>query len=119
MNRLKISAILLAFVVLFSGCSNAAGAETTAESSVEQTTESSSSLPSREFFENLDTESSLEEIVDQIGDYSIEGSGTLYHVWLLDDGSKAKIVFNSEGVIEFIYIVDGDNSERIYDRENS
>ena len=62
---------------------------------------------------------SLEKIVDQIGQYGIEGSGILYHVWSLDDGSKAKVVFNSTGKIEFIYIVTDDSSEMIYDRDNS
>ena len=81
--------------------------------------ESPKTLPSREFFENLDKDSSLDEIVDQIGGYGLEGSGIIYHVWILDDGSKAELVFNSSGQIEFIYIVADDHSERIYDRENT
>ena len=80
---------------------------------------SSKPMPSREFFENLDKDSSLDEIVDQIGGYGLEGSGIIYHVWVLDDGSKAELVFNSSGQIEFIYIVAEDHSERIYDRENN
>ena len=31
----------------------------------------------------------------------------------------AKLVFNSKGKIEFIYIVTDDSSERIYDRDYS
>ena len=71
----------------------------------------------REYFENLDKESTLEAIVDEIGNYGIEGSGIIYHVWKLDDGAKAKVVFDSKGRIVMIYIVDENNSERIYKRE--
>ena len=44
----------------------------------------------REYFENLDKESRLQDIAEAAGDYSIEGSGILYFVWQLDDGSRAK-----------------------------
>ena len=81
--------------------------------------ESARSLPSRSDFENLDKDSSVEEIIEQFGNCSYEGSGIVYHVWLLDDGSKAKLVFNSKGKIEFIYIVTDDSGERIYDRDYS
>ncbi|MBO4242938.1 MAG: hypothetical protein J5883_06635 [Clostridiales bacterium] len=87
----------------------------TGQSTVES---SGRSLPSRSYFENLDKESSLEEIVEEIGECGYEGSGIIYHVWSLDDGSEAKLVFNSDGQIEFIYIVTDESSERIYDREN-
>ena len=85
---------------------------------VSQSADVAGSLPSRSFFENLDKDSSLEEIVGQIGACGYEGSGIIYHVWMLDDGSKAELVFNSKGKIEFIYIVSDDSSERIYDRDN-
>ena len=75
-------------------------------------------ITSREYFENLDKESSLEDIVEEIGPYGIRGSGIIYHVWKLDDGTEAHVVFNSKGKIEMIYIIDGDNSERIYKREH-
>ena len=65
----------------------------------------------------LDKESSLEDIVADLGNYDIEGSGILYHVWHLDDGTEAKVVFDSEGRIVMIYIVSEDQSERIYKRE--
>ena len=81
--------------------------------------ESSQTLPSRSDFENLDKESSEKEIIEQFGNGGYEGSGIIYRVWHLDDGSKAKLVFNSKGEIEFIYIVTDDLSERIYDRDNS
>ena len=71
----------------------------------------------REYFENLDTESSLQDIVENAGNYGIEGSGILYHVWLLNDGSRAKIEFDSKGRIAMIYIVGEDVSERIYKRD--
>ena len=82
-----------------------------------ESTELSSSLPSRSYFENLDRDSSLDEIIEQIGNCGYEGSGIIYHVWALDDGSKAKLVFNSKGKIEFIYIATEDSSERIFDRD--
>ena len=71
----------------------------------------------REYFEDLDKESSLQEIVENAGNYSIEGSGILYHVWPLNDGSRAKVVFDSEGRIAMIYIACENGSERIYKRE--
>lgn len=71
----------------------------------------------REYFEDLDKESSLQDIVESAGSYSIEGSGILYHVWPLDDGSRAKIVFDSTGRIVMIYITGENGSERIYKRE--
>lgn len=121
MKRLKISAIILAFLLLLMGCNEAKDpidnvSENPAD---EQITGSSRALPSRNYFENLDKDSSLDDIVEQIGDCGYEGSGIIYHVWKLDDGSKAKLVFNSEGKIEFIYIVTDDFGERIYDRDNS
>lgn len=74
-------------------------------------------LVTREYFENLDKESSLQDIVESAGSYSIEGSGILYHVWPLDDGSRAKVVFDSNGRIFMIYITGENGSERIYERE--
>lgn len=71
----------------------------------------------REYFENLDKESRLEDIVADIGNYSIEGSGILYHVWHLKDGSRAKAVFDSRGRIAMIYITGENAAERIYKRE--
>ena len=71
----------------------------------------------REYFENLDKESRQQDIVEVAGDYSIEGSGILYFVWRLDDGSRAKTVFDSSGRIAMIYIAGENGSERIYKRE--
>lgn len=71
----------------------------------------------REYFENLDRESRLEDIVETAGNYGIEGSGILYFVWPLDDGSRALIEFDSKGRIAMIYIADENGSERIYERE--
>ena len=72
---------------------------------------------SRAYFENLDRESSLQDIVEDAGNYGIEGSGILYFVWPLDDGSRAKIEFDSRGRIVMIYIAGENGSERIYERE--
>ena len=72
---------------------------------------------SREYFENLDKDSSLEDIVEDIGKYGVEGSGILYFVWHLDDGTKARVVFDSKGRIVMIYIVGQNRSERIYKRQ--
>ena len=74
-------------------------------------------VATREYFENLDKESKLEDIVAEVGNYGIKGSGILYHVWKLDDGTEADLVFDSKGRITMIYIIDGENSERIYKRE--
>jgi hypothetical protein len=72
---------------------------------------------SREYFENLDKESSLQDIVEAAGNYGIEGSGILYFVWPLSDGSMAKVIFDSKGRIVMIYITGENGSERIYKRE--
>ena len=74
-------------------------------------------VASRAYFENLDKDSSLEDIVEDIGQYGVEGSGILYFVWQLDDGSEAKVVFDSKGRIVLIYIVSQIRSERIYKRQ--
>ncbi len=71
----------------------------------------------REYFENLDKDSSLEDIVADIGPYGVKGSGIIYHVWKLNDGTEAHVVFDSKGKIVMIYIIGDDNSERIYKRE--
>ena len=121
MKRLKMSAIILAFLIFLTACNEAKDPNDniSKDPEVQPITESSRALPSRNYFENLDKDSSLDDIVEQIGDCGYEGSGIIYHVWKLDDGSKAKLVFNSEGKIEFIYIVTDDSGERIYDRDNS
>lgn len=72
---------------------------------------------SRAYFESLDQESTLQEIVKNAGNCSIEGSGILYFVWALDDGSRAKAVFDSRGWVVMIYIEGENGSERIYKRE--
>ena len=54
--------------------------------------ESSVSLPSRSDFENLDRDAGVEDIIKEFGDCGREGSGIIFHVWNLDDGSKAKLV---------------------------
>ena len=71
----------------------------------------------REYFEHLDKESRLEDIVEEIGGYGIKGSGILYFVWKLEDGSTASVVFDSQGRIVMIYIADENKTERIYKRE--
>ena len=75
------------------------------------------SLVTREYFENLDKESTLQDIVENAGNYSIEGSGILYFVWPLNDGSRAEIIFDSKGRIFMINIAGENGSERIYERE--
>ena len=74
-------------------------------------------LPSRAYFENLDKESRLEDIVEDIGQCGYKGSGIIYHVWHLDDGSEASVVFDSKGRIVLIYISSEYRSERIYKRQ--
>ena len=75
-------------------------------------------LATREYFETLDKDNTgLDQIVEDIGGYGIEGSGILYYVWNLKDGSKAKVVFDSNGKIVRIYIEEGYESELIYKRE--
>ena len=75
------------------------------------------SLPSRKYFENLDKGSRLEDIVEDIGQGGVKGSGILFHTWHLDDGSEASVLFDSKGLIQMIYIQDENSSERIYKRQ--
>ena len=74
-------------------------------------------LPSREYFLNLDKGSRLEDIVEDIGQGGVKGSGIIYHTWHLDDGSEASVVFDSKGRIQMIYIQNENSSERIYKRQ--
>lgn len=76
-------------------------------------------LPSREYFEDLDKESRLEDIVEDIGQYGVKGSGIIYFTWHLDDGSEASVVFDSKGRIVLIYIANENYTERIYKRQYS
>ena len=73
-------------------------------------------LPSGAYFENLDKGSRLEDIVEDIGQGGVKGSGMIFHTWRLDDGSEASVLFDSEGRIQMIYIQNEDGSERIYKR---
>ena len=73
-------------------------------------------LPSREYFENLDKGSRLEDIVEDIGQGGVKGSGIIFHTWHLDDGSEASVIFDSKGRINMIYIQNENRSERIYKR---
>ncbi len=116
----KLSIIIFTFIVLLTGCNNEENSIDNAskDPAIQEDDESSRFLPSRSDFENLDKDSSINEIIEQFGNCGYEGSGIIYHVWMLDDGSKAKLVFNSKGKIEFIFIVTDDSSERIYDRDN-
>lgn len=73
-------------------------------------------LPSREYFENLDKGSRLEDIVEDIGQGGVTGIGIISHTWDLDDGSEARVVFDSENRISEIYIQNENRSEWIYKR---
>ncbi|MBQ3278125.1 MAG: hypothetical protein IJG94_03085 [Clostridia bacterium] len=73
-------------------------------------------LPSREYFENLDKGSRLEDIVEDIGQGGVKGSGIIFHTWHLEDGSEASVIFDSKGRINMIYIQNENRSERIYKR---
>ena len=75
------------------------------------------SLPSREYFENLDKGSRLEDIMEDIGQGGVKGSGIIFHTWHLDDGSEASVIFDSKGRIVCIYIQNENSNERIYKRQ--
>ena len=80
--------------------------------------ETQKSNRTREYFDNLDKESSYDKIVEELGPCGFRGSGIIYNIWQLDDGTEARVVFDSEGKIVMIYIADEDNNvERIYKRE--
>ena len=80
--------------------------------------ETQKSNRTREYFDNLDKESSYDKIVEELGPCCFRGSGIIYNIWQLDDGTEARVVFDSEGKIVMIYIADEDNNvERIYKRE--
>ena len=72
----------------------------------------------REYFENLDKETRLEDIVEDLGPYGVKGSGILYHCWHLEDGSEARVIFDSQGRIAMIYINGENSSERISQRSH-
>lgn len=72
---------------------------------------------SREYFENLDPNTGLDKIMEEIGFPGMKGSGIVYFVWSLSDGSYANVLFNNSGTIETIYIESHDQSELIYERD--
>ena len=71
--------------------------------------------PTREYFENVNKDYQLEQMVQEIGPGGISGSGILYFSWKLEDGSTAYVVFSSYG-IERVSIDSEDGSELIYNR---
>ncbi len=71
--------------------------------------------PTREYFENVNKDYTLEQMFAELGPYGVEGSGIIRFLWKLDDGSTASVIFSSYG-IEEIYIRSESGSELIYDR---
>ena len=117
MNKIIMTTFMIATAVIsLTACVKP---QTGEESSVAETSSVSSPemKPTRDYFDTLDKEKTLEEIVAEIGPYGVQGSGIIYHVWKLDDGTEAHVVFDSKGKITMIYIIGDDDSERIYKRE--
>ena len=79
------------------------------------TEESHVERPTREYFENVNKDYQLDQMVQEIGPAGVSGSGILYFSWKLEDGSVAYVVFSSYG-IERISIDSNDGSELIYNR---
>ena len=73
-------------------------------------------LPSREYFENLDKGSRLEDIEKELGQGGVKGIDIIFHTWQLDDGCEASVIFDSEGRISNIYIQDENRNRSIYKR---
>lgn len=74
---------------------------------------------SREYFEDLDEDRTLDDICSEIGYFNgIKGSGIWKYIWTLNDGTDAMVVFDSLGKIETVRIYDPEqnDSEIIYDR---
>lgn len=74
----------------------------------------------REYFENVNRDYKIEDIVNEIGPSDgVRGSGIIYYYWNLEDGVEARIVFSSpENLIERITISYPDKSfEDIYNRK--
>lgn len=90
-------------------------AETTEMTESSETSAETLYVATREYFENLPKSYSLEQIESEIGPSARVGSGIIYFVWHLDDGTMAYVVFSSEAIVR-IYIVDGDKSELIYNK---
>ncbi len=71
----------------------------------------------RDYFENLDKDSTLEDMISETGQCGVYGSGIIYRVWQLEDGTEAFVEFDSQGRIASIYIVSKDKeNELIYER---
>ena len=114
-----IALIVCLSALVVTGCIGDDTVDTTVETSADTSaTEETKVLATREYFENLDKESTLDDITEDLGQFGMEGSGIIRFVWRLDDGSKAEVIFNSKNSIERIYISDGENSELIYVREH-
>lgn len=83
----------------------------------EENTDNIKSQITRDYFENLDKDSTLEDMISEIGQCGVYGSGIIYRVWQLEDGTEAFVEFDSQGRIASIYIVSKDKeNELIYER---
>ena len=74
----------------------------------------------REYFENVNRDYKIEDIVNEIGQSDgVRGSGIIYYYWNLEDGVEARIAFSPlDNLIERITISYPDKSfEEIYDRK--
>ena len=120
-------ATMLAATTLVSGCglqysgglteSTPYSSEVELDGDVVCPTDETIALPSREYFEKLNKDYTIDNIIGEIGYYNDEyGHGITQYEWNLENGEKAILYFDGDRKLSLISIV-ADNSEKIiYDR---
>lgn len=139
-NKKIIIAIMLVFMVFMSSCKGTKPESDTRENNSEDSTNNAKVYDNkdkqndvaisltgegivtsltREDFENINKEYRFDTIIEELGQpSSIEGSGIIYFVWNLTDGTKAYVCFSSDDKIERIEIITpGESNELLYKRQ--
>lgn len=133
-NNKIIIAIMLVFMVFMSSCKEKSAESDTKENNSGDSTDNTEeyddsdnqediiSSVTRKYFENVDKDYRDDDIIEEIGAPShIEGSGIIYLVWDLTDGTEAYVCFSPrDNKIERIHIIAADGSdELLYKRQHN
>lgn len=132
-NKKIMIAIFLIFMVFMLSCKQTNTESDTKENNSEDSTNNVEEYDdkdnqediimsvTREYFENVDKNYRNDDIIEEIGEPSrIKGSGVIYFVWDLTDGTEAYVCFSPrDNKIERIHIIAPDGSdELLYKRQH-
>lgn len=125
-KKCKYIITIMLFCMLFvSACKENSNKENEAQNEIATNLDSdeneNSLMPvTREYFENVNRDYKIEDIINEIGQPDgFRGSGIIYYYWNLEDDVEARIAFSTpDNLIERITISYPDKSfEEIYDRK--